>query len=569
MKIVFATTHFGFLRNFESTLRLLARRHAIHLAADRRDNTDGQRMIETLVREHPSITFELVPFSKRRLWYAFGTAVRSCLDYWRYLHPRYRNAPKLRARAERQVPPIAVVLSSLPLLRTPAGLRVLQAVFRAMERAVPSRPEVVDLLRRESPDLLLVTPLLYFGSQQVDHVRCARRLGIKSMLCVGSWDHLTTKGLIHEIPDRVVVWNEPQKREATELHGVPPDRVIVTGAQAYDHWFAAQPSRTKAEFCRQVGLAADRPVILYLCSSPFIAPHEVAFVKKWIDRIRSSAWPQLRSAGLLVRPHPQNGDQWRDVDLSEFDNVALWPRAGANPVDVAARADYYDSMYHSEAVVGVNTSALIESGIVGRPVYSVLDEEFVDTQDGTLHFQHLKSVNGGLLHLARALDEHLEQLAASMSRLSAERDTGRGFIQTFVRPYGLDRPVTPLLVEEIERFGAIGSPAARPAAIGILLLRALLYPAALATMLAALDRDRARSLALHATRPARLAVRTLVNYTLRLVRYTVHRGMAGLVLGGRIGRAATRRLIGSPLRWVLQRARLAAHIIIAAVHHAD
>ena len=63
-------------------------------------------------------------------------------------------------------------------------------------------------------------------------------------------------------------------------------------------------------------------------------------------------------------------------------------------------------MYHTEAVVGVNTSAMIESGIVGRPVYTVQAEEFAATQEGTLHFQHLKNVDGGLLHLAANLDEH-------------------------------------------------------------------------------------------------------------------------------------------------------------------
>jgi hypothetical protein len=59
------------------------------------------------------------------------------------------------------------------------------------------------------------------------------------------------------------------------------------------------------------------------------------------------------------------------VRPAAYDAVGIWPRAGANPVDSEARADYYDSMFHSVAVVGVNTSALIESGIVGRPVFTV------------------------------------------------------------------------------------------------------------------------------------------------------------------------------------------------------
>ena len=52
----------------------------------------------------------------------------------------------------------------------------------------------------------------------------------------------------------------------------------VTGAQAYDHWFAIRPSTTREEFCARVGLPPDRPYLLYLCSSPFIAPREVEFV---------------------------------------------------------------------------------------------------------------------------------------------------------------------------------------------------------------------------------------------------------------------------------------------------
>jgi hypothetical protein len=70
--------------------------------------------------------------------------------------------------------------------------------------------------------------------------------------------------------------------------------------------------------------------------------------------------------------------------------VSPYGRAeGANPLDEASRAQYHDSIYHSAAVVGVNTSALIESAIVGRAVYTVLAPEFRDTQEGTLHFHHL------------------------------------------------------------------------------------------------------------------------------------------------------------------------------------
>ena len=151
--------------------------------------------------------------------------------------------------------------------------------------------------------------------------------------------------------------------------------------------------------------------------------------------IRANTDPVLRTAGLLVRPHPQNAAQWAEVDLDTDGGAAIWPRGGANPIGLDARREYYDSMYHAHAVVGINTSALIESGIVGRLVYSVTVPEFSSTQEGTLHFRHLR--RGGLLSLADTLDEHVAQLVRSFALAVEDRERVRQFIRSFVRPHGL------------------------------------------------------------------------------------------------------------------------------------
>ena len=557
MKILFSATHFGFLRNFQSTIRLLAEQgHELHLLAERRDAIDGQKMADVLASDHPSITFDLLPSSRHRLWYALATGVRASLDYWRYLDPRWDDAPKLRGRAAEQAPRLAVVMAALPLVRTRAGLAVLRLVFRAIERVLPPPDEVADVFRRIEPDVLFLTPLLYFRSHQVDHVRCARQLGIKTVLGVGSWDHLTTKGLIHDIPDRVLVWNHAQKQEAIDLHGVPADRVIVTGAQAYDHWFATEPTLDRESFCRQVGLDPARPILLYLCSSLFIAPHEVGFVRRWIAAIRSNGDARLGTAGVLVRPHPQNGRQWEDVDLArEFENVALWPKTGVNPIGGVARSDYFDSMYHAEGVVGVNTSAMIESGIIGRPVYSVVASEFAATQEGTLHFQHLKNVEGGLLHLTASFEEHTAQLAQLLADGRAERLRARTFIQAFIRPHGLEVAATPRVVGEIEAF--VAGPPLSPyrASVADRVLRFALVPAAVAATVLTLERVKLRGMILHWTRPARLMLRGLLSRAIYAGRFVkrVPRTLLRLV------KVAGRRLIVGPARWALNRGKMTLH----------
>jgi hypothetical protein len=560
LKILFSATHFGFLRNFQSTIRLLAERgHELHLLAERRDAIDGQKMADILAADHPSITFELLPSTRHRLWYSLATGVRAALDYWRYLDRRWDDAPKLRARAAEQAPSLAIAVARLPGLRTRAGLALLNRLFRTIERAMPPPDEVANVFRRIAPDVLLLTPLLYFRSHQVDHVRCARQLGIRSVLGVGSWDHLTTKGLIHEVPDRVLVWNDAQKLEAIELHDVPTERVCVTGAQAYDHWFAAHPALDRAAFCARVGLASERLFLLYVCSSPFIAPHEVSFVRRWITAIRTSGDSRLHAAGILVRPHPQNAAQWEHVDLAaEFDDVALWPRTGVNPIGGVARADYFDSIYHCEAVVGVNTSAMIESGIIGRSVYSVTVDDFAATQEGTLHFQHLKQAGGGLLHLATDLDAHLGQLAELFANSEASRQGARQFVQAFIRPHGLDTPATPQVVEQIE--GVAATPAlgetAPPARIR--LLRLALLPVAVTATVITMERTKLRAMVLHWTRPARLRLRGLVSRLIYVARFV--KRSPRLVL--RLTSATFRRIVVRPVRWGINRGKTGLHAFL-------
>jgi hypothetical protein len=125
-------------------------------------------------------------------------------------------------------------------------------------------------------------------------------------------------------------------------------------------------------------------------------------------------------------------------------------------VDDGSRNDFYDSLVHSAAVVGINTTALIEAVIVGKSVFTVLAPEFRDTQEGTLHFHYLRHDNGGFLHEAADLDEHFDQLATHLAGGDEDREQLKRFTETFVRPHGLDVPVTPILADDIEQLGADG-----------------------------------------------------------------------------------------------------------------
>jgi hypothetical protein len=454
MRILFCLRSTVYARNFESTLRMLAERgHDVHIVADRHW-ADSDDLVRRLCDGYPAIRFSEPPIVPFNAWSFFGSELRAGMDYLRYLGPDFEGAPKLRVRAERNAPPFVLSILKQPGMNTPAGRRLVGRMLATLDRAVPHHPDIEQFVGACAPDLLLVTPLVEPGSPQTEYVRAARALGIPTGLCVYSWDNLTNKGLIHERLDVVTVWNDAMKDEAVTLHNVPAARVEVTGAAAYDHWFDWQPRESRHEFLARVGLPPDRPYILYVCSSRFIAPQEVDFIRQWLTELRALS-ETLRHVGVLVRPHPQNFKQWKTASLADLERIAVWPREGANPLDEVSRADYYDSIYHSAAVVGVNTSALIESAIVGRAVYTVLAPEFRDTQEGTLHFHHLLHVNGGVLHVGQTMQEHAAQLETAVVGPGNDGRCRR-FVEAFVRPYGIRDPATPRLVAAIERTAALG-----------------------------------------------------------------------------------------------------------------
>jgi hypothetical protein len=128
-----------------------------------------------------------------------------------------------------------------------------------------------------------------------------------------------------------------------------------------------------------------------------------------------------------------------------------------------ARADFFDSLVHSAAVVGINTTAMIEAAIVGKSVLTVLAPGFA--QENTLHFDYLLEENGGFLHVAPSLGEHVGQLVHVLDENDEGAARRRAFVESFVRPHGLDRPATPILADAIEELAALPVEHWRPSAL--------------------------------------------------------------------------------------------------------
>ncbi|HEY9784029.1 MAG TPA: hypothetical protein V6D17_01420, partial [Candidatus Obscuribacterales bacterium] len=304
------------------------------------------------------------------------------------------------------------------------------------------------------PDLVIASSINMRYSEELDYLKAAMQLGIPSMILVQSWDHLTTKGIYHAIPDMVVAWNNNHAGELMSIHGVPQDKIVISGSPFFDKWFLPPPVKVDREmFCRQFGLDPLRPYILYLGSSANIAEDESWLVRALSEKLKHSQNEALRKAGILVRPHPAN---WKPMANFKEEGVVVWPAPSEFKIldfeSDEGTAWLKASLENALCTVGVNTSAMIDAVLLNKPCYAVVTGNYSLTQEQAKHFQNLVAYNvldivPDAAHCVLAF----EKLLNGGDKKEAMR---RKFIREFARPHGFTLSageIQAVAVEEVAR----------------------------------------------------------------------------------------------------------------------
>lgn len=451
MRVLIALSSGGFFRHFDTVVSALsARGHEVKVVTRyvAKAQTDDERafrqaMLDT-VADLPGASYDLDMEVRADRWTLPINLVRGSLDYALYFRAEHNSAQLAKRLAPRCPRPVRT------LVRTRAGRRLVasdgfwQAARRA-QRLFPPAPGIARQVADFAPDVVVGCPFVYTFCNDVEYLRAAARQGTTTVGAVASWDNLTTKGAAHLLPDRVLVWNEPLAQEARTIHALPADRIEVTGAAKFDAYFELERASSREDFAARAGIDPARPYLLWVGSSPQIAGDESAFVRDLAHTL--GAAPATRGLQVVVRPHPLNDcfDGLRESD------VAVFPPAATRPDLEGPRQDYFDTLAHSAAVVGVNTTAFLEAAVTDRPCLSIVSERHRHGQVERGHFHHL--LDGGFIQTSPDLEGAARIMGQILAGEDPRREARRRFVADFVRPGGMDRRAGDVVADAIERAG--------------------------------------------------------------------------------------------------------------------
>src|SRR5688572_11806077 len=175
MKILFVLKQKKNVETFADTIRALTDRgHSVALAVQEHTDSRADQYREAL--DSPRFSVVRCPAHRTDRWSDTAWLLRSLRDCVHYQQPAMRNASKLQARSVQKLreelrieadnESVAAALRDLP----PQQIARLDSVFALAERQLPVDPVYDAFFRKHAPDVLLISPLVHFGSAQADFV---------------------------------------------------------------------------------------------------------------------------------------------------------------------------------------------------------------------------------------------------------------------------------------------------------------------------------------------------------------------------------------------------------------
>ena len=298
----------------------------------------------------------------------------------------------------------------------------------------------VALLREKRIAVFFATHATSYWEEGL--LRSALHARIPLAYMVLSWDHLSSKVLLHRVFGRILVWNRHTRSELLATYpSYRPQQIDVVGIPQYDA-FLERPAHTYESWCRQYGLDPSKRTILFSTMPQVRHNQQHIILEQLLRAIVDGELP--RDLQVLIKCHPfDNFDGYAKL-LGRYP-VALRPTQlpPGKSIDewvpsVTEVEESRDCLYFCAMNINIFSTVTIEAAYFDKPVIHIAyDPEPI--APGRIpcreyykweHFKHIVEKDASLLVYSR--DELLEAVRRYSADPSLKAEGRRRVVAEYI-----------------------------------------------------------------------------------------------------------------------------------------
>jgi hypothetical protein len=234
-----------------------------------------------------------------------------------------------------------------------------------------------DIFEKYKPDLLFAANM--FSPEDTRLLREAKKRGVRTVTIAKSWDVLTTKAFTRVKADRMVVYNDFNKKEAIAIGDYHPEQITVTGFPQFDIYTHQEIFKSREEFCASMKLDPARRIALYGLPGDWKSPDTRPILAELERRIEANAF--VKPLQILARFHPKYTDSSEGLVGAHivFDKPGMQFGKGSEfGIDASTTANKWsfrdadimhlaNSIYHSDVVISVDSTLTLDAAALDKP----------------------------------------------------------------------------------------------------------------------------------------------------------------------------------------------------------
>lgn len=265
--------------------------------------------------------------------------------------------------------------------------------FQKLESHLFYSSNMENLLLKEKPDLVITTSPGWWEDDNF-FLYSSKKLKIKSICIILSWDQPTGMGLMSSHCSEYLVWSNEIKKDLIKFHEVEEKNIHVLGAIHWDHYFLNREKINKNKNKNQ-----KTKQILICLKSPTRTNHSNIF--NMLRKIILTSY--TKKIKFLIRPHPIYYSKRFYHLINDFTKIRskynsvslqnLWGKINIEKQNLNTKSPdinflidneiYFrniskKNILESSLIINFFSTYTIEASILSKPIINFIDEKKIN-----------------------------------------------------------------------------------------------------------------------------------------------------------------------------------------------